>query len=199
MHPDPAFRFGDPAAMQAFAADRAFAHIFVAGDAPHVVHAPVQVTADGHLRFHVARRNPVAAVADGGAAIASIAAPDGYVSPDWYGNDDQVPTWNYVAVEAHGTIRALTADQTIAQLDDLGAALEARLAPKPAWTRGKMTPGRFEAMLAGIVGFELVVAEWRGTTKLSQNKTTGERQGVVAGYRAARRTDMAALVAGALS
>ena len=32
---------------------------------------------------------------------------------------------------------------------------EARLAPKPAWTRDKMSPGRFEAMLKAIVGFEM--------------------------------------------
>ncbi|TVV70134.1 FMN-binding negative transcriptional regulator [Sphingomonas solaris] len=198
MHPDPAFRLNDEAAMRAFAARRAFAHIFAATpDGPTVVHAPVLVDDAGHLRFHLSRRNPMAALLDGARGIASLAGADGYVSPDWYGLPDQVPTWNYVAAEAHGTFRRLDAAETVAQLDALGTDHEARLAPKPAWTRSKMTPGRFEAMVGGIVGFRLVVAEWRGTAKLSQNKPAPARARVAAAFAAAGHGEMAALVAGA--
>ena len=172
MHPDRAFRPGDAGWPQAFAAARAFAHIFACtADGPAVAHAPVQVTADGHLRFHLARRNPVFAQIDGAQAIASFTDADAYISPDWYGTSDQVPTWNYRAAEAHGSIRCLPDEATPIQLDALSAAHEARLAPKPVWTRAKMGPGRFEAMLGAIGTFELVVSEWRGTAKLSQNKS----------------------------
>ena len=194
MHPDPAFRFVDEAAMRAFVAMRAFAHIFVIADDPQVMHAPVELTEAGHLRFHLSRRNPATPLIDGAPAIASIAGADAYISPDWYGRADQVPTWNYVAVEAHGTIRLLPPEDMVAQLDALSATHEARLAPKARWTRGKMAPGRFEAMLNGITGFELVVREWRGTAKLSQNKPTADRAGVIAGLAAIGRADMAALV-----
>ena len=60
-------------------------------------------------------------------------------------------------------------------LDDLSADHEARLAPKPPWTRAKMTPGRFEAMLKAIVGFEMTVEALRGTNKLGQHKQAADR------------------------
>ena len=43
------------------------------------------------------------------------------------------------------------------------------------WTRAKMDPARFEAMLGAIIGFALVETEWRGTWKMSQNKSAAMR------------------------
>ena len=78
-------------------------------------------------------------------------------------------------------------------LDALSAEHEARLAPKPAWTRAKMTPGRFEAMLKAIVGFELSIEALRGTSKLGQHKQAAEREGAADGL-APFNPDLAALM-----
>jgi transcriptional regulator len=104
---------------------------------------------------------------------------EAYVSPDWYAAPDQVPTWNYLTVEAEGAVTPLDEAGLVALLDDLSAMEEGRLAPKPAWTRHKMSPGRFEAMLRGIVGARLAVSRLEGTFKLSQNKTAADRAGVI--------------------
>lgn len=166
--------------MLAFVAERAFAHLFAATpEGPRVAHVPLIVTGDGALRFHLARSNALTPHLDGARAVASLAGPDAYVSPDWYGSADQVPTWNYVAVEAEGTVRRLSEADLAAQADALSAAHEARLAPKPPWTRAKMSPGRFEAMLPAIVGFEMTLTALRGTRKLGQNKTESERSSVL--------------------
>lgn len=184
-HPNRAFTWADEAEMRAFVAVRAFAHIFVVRDgAPFAAHAPV-VPSEGGLRFHLARSSRVRAIVDGTPAIASIAGVDAYVSPDWYGTPDQVPTWNYIAVEVEGTLRRLDEGELVQQLDALSALHEARLAPKPAWTRDKMAPGRFDAMLPGLTGYELVAEEWRGTRKLGQHKRADERAGAAAGVAAA--------------
>ena len=167
MHPNRAFAWEDQEAMLAFLADIAFCTI--CADGPMVVHAPVIVAAPDRLRFHVSRGNRAAAL-DGRRAIVSCLGPEAYISPDWYGLADQVPTWNYLAVEAEGPLRRLDEAELAQLLDDLSAAHEARLAPKPAWTRAKMTPGRFEAMLNAIAGYELAVEELRGTRKLGQHK-----------------------------
>jgi hypothetical protein len=53
---------------------------------------------------------------------------------------DQVPTWNYVSVEAEGSVAPLSDDEFVALLDDLSAQEEARLLPKTPWTRDKMSP-----------------------------------------------------------
>ncbi|MEH6678297.1 hypothetical protein [Phenylobacterium sp.] len=68
----------------------------------------------------------------------------------------------------------------MALLDELSAQEEARLAPKTPWTRHKMSPGRFEAMLAGIQGFRLRPHRLEGTFKLSQNKAADEQARVAA-------------------
>lgn len=199
MHPDPAFAWKDEAAMRHFVGQVAFAHLFAAGpEGAAVVHVPVLV-ADAGLRFHIARRNRIVPLIGqaGAVVIASIAAPDGYVSPAWYASVDQVPTWNYVAVEAEGAVRTLDNVDLIALLDGLSGVHEARVRGTPPWTRAKMAPGRFDAMLPAIVGYELRVDRWRGTRKLSQNKNGADSAGVVAGMEINGRTEMAALVAAA--
>lgn len=167
MHPNRAFAWADEAAMLAFVADIAFCT--VAAEGPLVVHAPVVVDPPGRLRFHISRANRAAEL-DGKRAIVSCLGPEAYISPDWYGVPDQVPTWNYLAVEAEGVLSRLDEAALAALLDDLSAAHEARLAPKPAWSRAKMSPGRFEAMVKAIIGYEMVIEKLRGTRKLGQHK-----------------------------
>lgn len=179
MHPNRTFAWTDRDAMLAFVADVSFGTICVEG--PFVVHAPVVVDTPDRLRFHVANGNRAAKHLDGARAIASFLGPDAYISPDWYGTPDQVPTWNYLSVEAEGQLRRMDENELATLLDDLSAAHEARLAPKPAWTRGKMTPGRFEGMLKAITGYELAIGDLRGTRKLGQNKRGDELDGAIAG------------------
>lgn len=176
MHPAPPFRVTDGEAITAHLAAFPFMGIFAARDAGlFVAHAPVVLRRDGEgvaLDFHLSRNNALtAAFAKGGAALAVSQGPDAYVSPDWYESPDQVPTWNYLTVEAEGTVTPLGEEGLIQVLDDLSAQAEARLAPKAPWTRHKMAAGRFEAMLAGIAGFRLRPYRLEGTFKLSQNKS----------------------------
>ncbi|GGE83132.1 FMN-binding negative transcriptional regulator [Sphingomonas prati] len=171
MHPDPAFAWTDADAIRAFVDTVAFAHIFVAGpNGAAVVHAPVLPVGPDRLQFHMPYRNRATPLIANAVVIASFGGVQGYVSPDWYGVADQVPSWNYRAVEAEGLATPLDRDGLISHLDRLSDAHERQLAPKPAWTRHKMSPGRFDAMLGAIAGYELIVTEWRGTAKLSQNK-----------------------------
>ncbi|WP_374576005.1 FMN-binding negative transcriptional regulator [Phenylobacterium sp.] len=184
MHPAAAFRIEDRAALLAFLAERPFVTLAAAPQGrPLLAHAPLVVRdlPEGlALDFHLSRNNALAGhVAQGFAAVVASLGPEAYVSPDWYASADQVPTWNYVAVEAEGPVAPLDEEATIRLLDDLSAQEEARLKPKPAWTRGKMSPGRFEAMLKGIVGARLAVERLEGTFKLSQNKSAEDRAGVV--------------------
>lgn len=195
MHPNRSFRWDDRDAMLSFVADMSFAHIFAATpEGPRVAHAPVVVTRDGHLRFHLARSNRLTPHLGGLTALASITGPEAYISPDWYGTDDQVPTWNYMAVEAEGVARRLAETDLVALLDDLSAAHEQRLHPKRPWTRAKMTPGRFEAMLPAIVAFELQVETLRGTVKMGQNKRAAEMLGAADGLEASGQPAVAALM-----
>ena len=179
MHPNRAFAWEDRDSALAFVAQISFRTICV--DGPFVAHAPVAVDAPDRLRFHLARGNRAAQAMEGKRAIISCLGPDSYVSPDWYETPDQVGTWNYLSVEAEGPLRRLDEAELVVLLDDLSAIHEARLAPKPFWTRAKMSPGRFEAMLKAIVGFEMVIEDLRGTNKLGQHKSESEREAAARG------------------
>lgn len=149
-----------------------------------VAHAPVLARDIGGglvLDFHLSRNNALAGhIAAGFDAVAVSMGPEAYVSPDWYASDDQVPTWNYMSVEVEGVVAPLDEAGLVALLDDLSAQEEARLAPKTPWTRHKMSPGRFDAMLRGIIGARLTVTRLEATFKLSQNKSAHDRLGVMA-------------------
>ena len=123
MHPNRAFAWEDRDAMLALVGEISFATI--AAEGPVVVHAPVLVAGPDRLLFHISRGNR--AKLDGRRAIVSVLGPDSYISPDWYGADDQVPTWNYLAVEAEGPLRRLEEAELTELLDGLSAAHEARL------------------------------------------------------------------------
>lgn len=185
MHPAPHFRVEEEAALLAQLAAQPFMTVAAAPDGrPRVAHAPaiVRRLADGlAIDFHLSRRNALTPFLEGGfrAVLVSL-GPEAYVSPDWYETPDQVPTWNYVAVEVEGPVAALDEAGLVAQLDDLSAQQEAPLRPKPPWTRGKMSPGVFDRTIRGIVGARLTVERIEGTWKLSQNRKAPDQAGVIA-------------------
>ena len=185
MHPSPAFRVEDEAVLLAQLAARPFVTLAaVAAGRPVVAHAPVvarRLPTGLALDFHLSRGNALApALAEGFRAVAVSLAADAYVSPDWYADKDQVPTWNYVTVEAEGPVAALDEAGLVALLDALSVQEETRLLPKRPWTRAKMSPGKFEKMTRAIVGARLTVDRLEGITKLSQNKDEADRAGVIA-------------------
>tara|TARA_R110001606_G_scaffold269301_1_gene417925 strand:- start:131 stop:748 length:618 start_codon:yes stop_codon:yes gene_type:complete len=186
MHPARPFRETDTATLIARARAHPFALVCATQDGRMMAaHAPILIdAADGKvaLRFHLSANNAVtAALQSGSRALIVFTGPEAYVSPDWYGMDDQVPTWNYLSVEAEGPVTLMDDAGATQVLDDLSHLHEAPLAPKPEWTLHKMTPGRFEAMLRGIRAFTLVPERFEGTTKLGQNKPADARAGVIAG------------------
>jgi transcriptional regulator len=195
MHPNPAFRQTAADRNLAFAAARGFGVLTVNGaDGPLAAHVPFLVADDGtHVDVHLARSNPVARAALPMAAVLIVCGPDAYVSPDWYGIPDQVPTWNYVAVHLRGTL-ALRPDDTLrGQADGLSARFEADLAPKRPWTSGKMSPGTMERMMRMIVPLRLTVSAVEGTWKLSQNKDSAVRLAAADGLEATRGAPALAL------
>ena len=180
MHPNPAFR-ADPALALDAAERVGFAHVFAAtADGPMVVHAPITRHGDA-VRFHVARANRISRHLDAAHILLSLVETHGYISPNWYQPPgDQVPTWNFVAVEIDGIARTSEREDLIGHLDRLAAVHEPQDKP---WHRDKMDPAAFERLLTGIRGFNVTVTAVRGTTKLSQNKPPADRAGVVAGLR----------------
>ncbi len=177
--------------MLAFVGEVGFARVFLTTPAgPRVAHAPAIVVGDA-LRFHLANANALTPYLDGATALLVAEGPNAYLSANWYADvRGAVPSWNYVAVEAEGPVRRLGRADLIDLLDRAAATLEPRVGED--WTRAKMEPRRFEAMLGAITAFELTPTAWRGTAKLSQNKSDTEAARVIAGMDRAGATAMAA-------
>lgn len=188
MHPNPAFRTASTDRNLAFARGRGFGTLCVNGfEGPLLAHVPFILDADGRAAdLHLARSNPILRALDKPApALIAVAGPDGYISPDWYGLTDQVPTWNYVAVHLRGRLERRPEEALRPHLEALSAAFEARLAPKAPWKVGKMSEGALEWMMRAIVPCRLIIAEVQGTWKFGQNKAAAARKGAAAGVAAA--------------
>ena len=171
--------------MRAFVAEAAFAQIVtVVEGRPASAQAPLAIAANGSVAFHLSRTNKLVRALDGAPLLASVIGTHFYVSPDWYGTPDQVPTWNYRVVEIEGIARRLDQTELRELLDRLSAAQEKRLAPKPAWTSAKMDPSKLEAMARAIGGFAIDAPRFSGILKMGQNKSDAEAAGAIAALRA---------------
>ena len=179
MHPNPIYRQTEAERSLEFALAAGFGQIMVSADpVPLVAHIPfLQGQQGDEIELHLVRSNPIARLLQNFQTQAklSVSGPHGYISPDWYGVKDQVPTWNYVAVHLSGTLRMLKHDQLLALLDRLSAHFEAQLAPKPAWKSSKMTPEVLQKMLRQIVPCSFKIEDIQSTWKLNQNKTDMSR------------------------
>jgi transcriptional regulator len=184
MHPARRFHVTDPAILRQRILEHPFAVISAVSDGqPIAAHAPIVPSGEGEalsLRFHLSVANAVTkALLAGSPALAVFTGPHAYVSPDWYGIDDQVPTWNYISVEAAGPVTRLDDGAMPQLIDDLSDHFEADLAPKPIWKTAKMTPARLEALYRGLVAFELRPDRLEGIAKLNQDKPASARAGVI--------------------
>lgn len=197
MHPNPVFRHVAHASSVAFVRNRSFGILTVAGpNGPLASHIPFILSADeGLVEFHLVRNSPMAlAIADGVPARLIVEGPEGYVSPDWYGAEDQVPTWNYVAVHLVGEARVVSEAGFRNLLDRLSAHFESRLAPKKPWTSDKMSEGVMSRMMRGIVPCRMNVSSLESTWKLGQNKSAEARDGAALGLESQGNATLAALM-----
>lgn len=194
MHPNAAFRHEDRALLESLIDEIGFGMVFAATpDGPRVAHVPVLRSGDT-LQFHLARGNALTKHIDGRTGLFVLNGPDSYVSPRYYEDPAQVPTWNYLALELEGPVRRIEADALRAQLQALTARQEARIEAGKPWTMDKMPEEKLQSLLGAITGFELEVQAWRPTFKLSQNKPLGEGQRAADGLEAEGSTAIAELM-----
>ena len=152
------------------------------GDPPqhYATHLPLVIKDEGEhglIEGHFAAANRHWQAVAGRETLVIFPGPHSYVSPRHYTEPLSVPTWNYIAIHAWGTL-ALVEDNPgkEALLYDLIAQND------PAYLdqwRG-LPDGYRRTMLAGIMGFRIPIARIEGKFKLSQNRAAEERRNVYA-------------------
>jgi len=153
----------------------------------------------GTLHGHIARANDQWRTAPGNRqALAVFLGPDAYVTPSWYATKKAtgkvVPTWNYVAVHAHGELRWFEDEERLlALVTRLTQVHEARR--EHPWAVSDAPAGYIRDHLRGIVGFELVISKLDGKWKVSQNRPAEDRAGVAEGLEREGQASTAAVAA----
>lgn len=155
-------------------------------------HLPLLLRADqgahGTLYGHLAKANPQwHALENGAQALVIFPGADAYVSPSFYPAKAEhgkvVPTWNYVAVHAHGVAQVFTDPQRL--LDVVSGLTDkhesGRISP---WAVADAPADYIEKMLTAIVGFALPIERLEGKRKLSQNRAAADIAGVRDGLAA---------------
>ena len=173
-------------AMQAFSFATLFgpANTDTPGGSAAATHLPLVVRDEGEhglIEGHFAKANLHWKSLAGRETLVVFAGPHSYVSPTLYTEPLSVPTWNYIAIHAYGTLAPVD--------DDSGkeALLESLIAVhEPAFLEQwrKLPDGFRRTMLAGIMGFRISIARIEGKFKLSQNRSTEERRNVHAAQSA---------------
>jgi transcriptional regulator len=132
----------------------------------------------GVLRAHIAIRNPqLADLQAGSQALIIFQGPHTYVSPTWYVNPENVPTWNYTVVHAYGVPKIGNKAAMIALLKKLTEKHESSF-EKP-WDFDQDAPW-VQKLLNEIVAFEIRIEKLEGKFKLNQNRKPEDREGVIA-------------------
>jgi transcriptional regulator len=139
----------------------------------------------GTLRGHVARANPVwrafpAAVE----AVVAFQGPQSYVSPNWVASkaDDGkvVPTWNYAVVHASGL--AVAVEDRSWLIDHVTRLSDRHESGRSdSWQVSDAPADYIDKLVGAIVGIELEIRSLDGKWKMSQNRSTRDRESIVEG------------------
>lgn len=129
----------------------------------------------GTLYGHFARANPQWRPLDGNRALAIFSGPHAYISPSSYASQPAVPTWNYLAVHATGSLELLNDEDTRTLLDRSLAHYEPALLDSLGREREYLSK-----MQAGVVGFRLPIETLTGKAKLGLQRSRADQAGVEA-------------------
>src|SRR5690606_30809880 len=134
-------------------------------------HIPLELEKDEAGRDilvgHIAKANPQwKSFGNPGEVLCIFNGPHAYVSSSWY-REEEVPTWNYLAVHVYGRLKVLDQEKTMASLH--------RLVDK--YEKGSQRPISLKVMspktlgqARGVVGFQILVSDIQATYKLSQTR-----------------------------
>lgn len=128
------------------------------------------------IEMHMAKSNPQWQGFFDDEVMVMFWGPHAYVSPRWYARQPAVPTWNYAAVHAYGTVRVMDdAKEKHASQRRLVAAYD------PDWLTefDALKPDYLDGMLENIVNFEITVTRLEARWKLSQNRGRDEQERII--------------------
>ncbi|UWX53798.1 FMN-binding negative transcriptional regulator [Maribacter litopenaei] len=138
---------------------------------PWATHIPMELDmdTDGNdiLVSHMSKANPQwKHFNETDEVLCIFNGPHSYVSSSWYA-EEEVPTWNYIAVHVYGQIRILSEAEVLDSMHTLVDKYEKD--SKHPISLHDMSP-KTMAQIRGVVGFKIQITDIQATYKLSQGR-----------------------------
>ncbi len=138
---------------------------------PWATHIPLELDLDDEgndiLVSHIAKANPQwKQFSEATEVLCIFNGPHSYVSSSWY-KDEEVPTWNYIAVHVYGTLTIIDEQAVIASMHKLVDKYEQHSECPVSINNLSSKTMR---QVKGVVGFEIKITEIQAAKKLSQGR-----------------------------
>ncbi|MFL5754501.1 MAG: FMN-binding negative transcriptional regulator [Bacteroidia bacterium] len=162
---------------------------------PEVTHLPFILKEEGKdvfLYTHLAKANPHwKTIEMEGNVLLIFTGPHGYISPSWYANKTNVPTWNYTAVHVSGEAELIHETELKRQI--LMSTIEFF---EPSYIQHfEQLPEQYKSvMYTEIVGIKIRLTSIQTKFKLNQNKTKEDISGVMEKLNALGNTELAKMM-----
>ncbi len=138
---------------------------------PWATHTPLELDKDKDgndiLVGHIAKANPQWKAFEANSDVLCIFnGPHTYVSSSWY-KEEEVPTWNYIAVHIYGSLTVMTESEVLTWLHGLVDHYEQ--GEKTPVSLSEMSPATLR-QVKGVVGFRIKIDQIQAAYKLSQGR-----------------------------
>lgn len=139
---------------------------------PWATHIPLELATDKNgkdiLVGHVSRANPQANYfKETNDVLCIFNGPHSYISSSWY-KEEEVPTWNYIAVHIYGKLTVISEEEVMESLHELVNKYEKNSKnPISLANMSEQTLGQ----VRGVIGFKISIDDIQATYKLSQTRT----------------------------
>ncbi len=171
----------DPQKIIEFLRENNFALITGMGETyPVATQIPLKIETEGgkiRLRGHIMRKTDHhLAFEKNNKVMVVFTGPHCFVSAAWYTDPGVGSTWNYMTVQAKGTIRFLDAEGTFNAVKELS---DKYVGNAGAGSFDSLPQEYIDRMMKGIVGIEVEVESLENTFKLSQNRDEASKQNII--------------------
>lgn len=144
---------------------------------PWATHIPLELDMDENgndvLISHISRANPQWRSFENESQVLCIFnGPHSYISSSWY-HEEEVPTWNYIAVHVYGTIQILDEEAVLASMHKLVDKYE-KDSENPVSIHNLSE--KTMKQIKGVVGFQINITDIQATYKLSQGREEDHSQ-----------------------
>ncbi|MBD1261082.1 FMN-binding negative transcriptional regulator [Maribacter polysiphoniae] len=138
---------------------------------PWATHIPLELdtTDDGKdvLVSHISKANPQwKHFEENDNVLCIFNGPHSYISSSWY-KEEEVPTWNYIAVHVYGKIKILTEEEVMASMHKLVDKYEEHSENPISLDHLSEKTLR---QVKGVVGFQITIDSIQAAYKLSQGR-----------------------------